>query len=38
MAAVVARRMSRRVFRYVVVAVTVVGSVSLLVREAVLAL
>ena len=37
-AAVVARRMSRRVFRYVVVAVTVVGSVSLLVREAVLAL
>ncbi len=37
-AAVVARRISLRVFRYVVVAVTVMGSVSLLVRETVLAL
>ena len=37
-AAVIASRMSRRVFRYVVVAVTVAGSVSLLVREAVSAL
>ena len=36
-AAVVARRISLRVFRYVVVAVTVAGSVSLLVREALLA-
>ena len=34
-AAVIARRISLRVFRYVVVAVTVGGSVSLLVREAV---
>ena len=37
MAAVIARRISLRIFRYVVVAVTVVGSVSLLVREALLA-
>ena len=37
-AAVVARRISRRVFRCVVVAVTVMGSASLLVRETVLAL
>ena len=36
-AAVVARRISLRVFRYVVVAVTVAGSISLLVREAMLA-
>ena len=35
-AAVIARRISLRVFRYVVVAVTVAGSVSLLVREVVL--
>ncbi len=32
-AAVVARKISRRVFRYAVVAVTVVGSISLLLRE-----
>lgn len=37
-AAVIARRISLRVFRYVVVAVTVAGSVSLLVREVVSAL
>ena len=37
-AAVVARRISLPVFRYVVVVVTVIGSVSLLVREALLAL
>ncbi len=36
-AAVVARRISLRTFRYVVVAVTVAGSISLLVREATLA-
>ena len=36
-AAVVARRISLRFFRYVVVAVTVAGSISLLVREVVLA-
>ena len=36
-AAVIARRISLRIFRYVVVAVTVGGSVSLLVREALLA-
>ena len=35
MAAVIASRISLRVFRYVVVAVTAAGSVSLLVREAV---
>ena len=34
-AAVIARRISLRIFRYVVVAVTVAGSVSLLAREAV---
>lgn len=34
-AAIIARRISLEVFRYVVVAVTVVGSLSLLVREAV---
>lgn len=37
-AAVVARRISLRVFRYVVVAVTVVGSITLLAREALLVL
>ena len=36
-AAVIASRISLRIFRYVVVAVTVAGSVSLLVREAMLA-
>ena len=36
-AAVIASRISLRIFRYVVVAVTVAGSVSLLVREALLA-
>ena len=36
-AALVARRISLRVFRYVVVAVTVAGSISLLVREAMVA-
>ena len=36
-AALIARRISLRIFRYVVVAVTVVGSVLLLVREALLA-
>ena len=36
-AAVAARRISLRAFRYVVVAVTVMGSISLLVREALLA-
>ena len=36
-AAVIARRISLRIFRYVVVAVTAAGSVSLLVREALLA-
>ncbi len=36
-AAVAARRISLRVFRYVVVAVTVAGSTSLLVREAMVA-
>lgn len=36
-AAVIARRISLRIFRYVVVAVTVAGSVSLLAREALLA-
>ena len=36
-AAVLANRISLRIFRYVVVAVTVAGSVSLLVREALLA-
>lgn len=36
-AAVIAQRISLRIFRYVVVAITVTGSVSLLVREALLA-
>ena len=36
-AAVIASRISLRIFRYVVVAVTVAGSVSLLAREALLA-
>ena len=36
-AAVIARRISLQIFRYVVVAVTVMGSISLLVREAMLA-